>query len=123
MIFSPDLCELILAGEKTVTRRPVKFIPGTLTIPVPFAPCRYLPGIDYAIQPGRGKKSLGRIRVKSVIRQEVGEITPNDARREGFSGRLGFVDRWKLLYGCWLPEVQVWRIEFELVQANQGESE
>lgn len=45
VIFRPELARKIIRGEKTMTRRPIK--PGETT-------CRYRPGRDYAVQPGRG---------------------------------------------------------------------
>jgi hypothetical protein len=120
VIFSPDLCELILAGKKTVTRRPVKWTDPPRPLLARQFPCRYKPGRSYAVQPGRGKKSVGRIRVLTVIESVCGAIDDEDARREGFRDAEAFHTRWRSLYGDMAPWL-AWRIEFELVQANQGE--
>jgi len=114
VIFSPDLCELILSGAKTVTRRPVKVDSyDTLQFPLP---CRYVVGRTYAVQPGRGKKAVGRIRVVSVDREPLTLVRHgNEWAREGFASVNDFYRRWTDLYGL-VPAMQpVWRIEFELV--------
>ena len=91
-------------------------------------PSKYTVGKTYAIQPGRGKKSLGRIRIISVEKQALRDITQEDAVAEGFSGYFEwfptdqFFDYWCRLYRIINNEVhsdldldeQVWRIEFEL---------
>ena len=118
MIFSPDLCELILAGKKTVTRRPVKYAPYAST--AGWLDCRYQEGRSYAVQPGRGAKSVGRILIRSATREPLGNVAHRlEARREGFATVGDFVRRWEDLYGShlfsWAQEI--WRIEFELVAA------
>ena len=115
MIFKPELIEKILAGEKTVTRRPVKYDPAGEPLP-----CRYEPGRDYALQPGRGKKAVGRIRVLDVRREPLAEVDTADARREGFYGGPEFAAYWSKLYGSYDPTELVDRIEFELLPGGQS---
>lgn len=103
MIFRPDMIEPILAGRKTQTRRPAPV--GT--------ECRYKVGQDYAVQPGRSKRSIARIRIVSIDRVPVGSLTVEDARAEGFRSPQGFYDRWSEFYGGIFG--YCWRIEFELV--------
>lgn len=115
MIFSPDLAEKILAGEKTVTRRPRR---GSNPSGKPFGwvddPCRYKAGKTYAVQPGRGKKAVGHIRILSVKPQLMTDLDDDEARLEGFRNTGEFVAKWLAIYGkgSWLDAV--WRIEFEL---------
>ena len=122
MIFAPDLCEKILAGEKTVTRRRVKYDDQGRALP-----CRYKVGKVYAIQPGRGKKAVGRMRVTLVSPypgEPLGRLSDLQAALEGFQFILGdgdpvaFEDYWRRLYGSYNPRTMVWRIEFELVEAS-----
>lgn len=58
MIFGQEMIDAVLAGRKTVTRRPVKFLDGP-TRDWLRVPCRYKPGRTYAVQPrieeGRAK--------------------------------------------------------------------
>jgi len=105
MIFRPELAEKVLAGEKTETRRPVR--EGETE-------CRYVPGRDYAVQPGRRRRSVGRIAVTDVRRERLGEITHEGALREGFPTVRAFLDYWRQLHGRVDPEQEVWMIRFEL---------
>lgn len=124
MIFQREMVEKILAGEKTVTRRPVKYTVvtnhlGDYTQRTQSAnPCRYEVGKTYAVQPARGMKSVGRIRILAVRRMELDALNAHggvvDALREGFSSWKDFQDYWTTLYGSYDPTQLVDRIEFEL---------
>ncbi len=122
MLFGKDLIPAILEGRKTVTRRPVKYDHSEGWIYGPARPCRYKPGHVYAIQPGRGKKAVGYLRVLLVTGpEEVADVGLGaDWRREGFESPTAFVDYWCRLYGRWEPATRVWRIAFELVP-EEGE--
>ncbi len=104
MIFKPELVDLIRRGLKTETRRPVK----------PGQPCRYVPGRTYAVQPGRGRSQVFRIRVIDVRQEQLGQIDGVTARREGFSTGNAFLDYWRGLYGTVDLEQRVWAIRFEV---------
>lgn len=104
MIFKPRLARLVLAGKKTQTRRPVKAGEET---------CRYHEGRSYAVQPGRGKPQVCRIKILEVRRELLHEITYPDAVAEGFRTRDEFFDYWRELYKTGpLIEVPVWAIRF-----------
>lgn len=105
MNFKPELCELVLKGSKTVTRRPV----------ADRTECQYKEGRDYAICPGRGKSQLGRMVVHSVRQERLGWIDDEEAVLEGFADREAFIAYWMKLYGRWQWETLVWRIEFTVV--------
>ena len=77
------------------------------------AECRYVPGRDYAVQPGRGKRAVGRVRVTDVRREKLEEITHDGACREGFVDVEAFMDYWRRLHGHLASEQEVWRIRFE----------
>lgn len=85
MIFGRSLLPLVLDGTKTQTRRRSD---------------RYRPGRTYAVQPGRGKRAIGRIRVLDVRPERLMDITEDDARAEGFktqgamSARDQFLQYW-----------------------------
>ena len=108
MIFSPELAQAVLGGGKTVTRRPVKFVFGDCDLS-----CRYEVGRDYAIQPGRGKKGIGRLRVLDVEMQPLSDAL-TDFKAEGFFTADAFKAYWSKLYGGFDGDLAVWRIEFEL---------
>lgn len=109
MIFSGGLAEKVLAGEKTQTRRPAK----------DDLPCRYREGGTYAVQEGRGRKAVGRIRVLAIRRVPVGLLSRQDAIAEGFGSIAEFYERWRELHGSfggWC-----WAIEFELAEMPGAE--
>lgn len=113
MTFRPALAAMVAAGEKTVTRR--------LTSTNPRSPwfdggCSLVVGRDYAVCPGRGKNAICRVLVTSVTVQELGYLTDDEARREGFANAFEFEDAWKAINGSYDRHTKVWRIEFERVQ-------
>lgn len=112
MIFRPDLCELVLSGRKTVTRRPVSDNPRS---PWWREACALKNGADYAVCPGRGKPAVGRIRLTAAPElQWLGAITNSDAVLEGFHHRGEFVTYWERLYGDFNRGALVWRVQFRL---------
>ena len=112
MIFRPELVNLILRGQKTETRRPVKS--GETE-------CRYKVGRTYAVQPGRTKAGVARIRILSARKERLGLVTDEDAEREGFTARNDltprqeFLNYWLVLYGRLDEDQEVWVIRFKLV--------
>lgn len=136
MIFKQEMIDKILAGQKTVTRRPVKFRPSIHDDAGEQLPCRYEAGKTYAVQPvieegpgkGRGGKEIARIRVRSVRRIPLDhQLTISEAAKEGFDGFRSFRDYWENLYsgpGSYDSTQLVDRIEFELLpQAGALEAE
>ena len=126
---------------KSQTRRPVKpnevldhqAICGDtvyITDRVSFERIKWQMGRTYAVQPGRGKKSVGRIRITKIRRERLGMPTEADARAEGCHavtapGTIGFdrspigmfADLWNDIYGsgAWdrMCGDYVWVLEFE----------
>lgn len=117
MIFS-QTADLVRSGEKTQTRRPrksgdelritddgIKYIYNTETNRV-----RYSTARTYAIQDGRGKHGLGRIRIVDLRIEKLLDISAEDAIAEGILGDLeeptvpafayyhGFLKTWSRLY-------------------------
>jgi hypothetical protein len=135
VIFQPDAIQLIRERKKTMTRRPIKpvRISGTKRRPLTVgvlpgyspsaptakpAPCAYREGRVYACQPGRGQKGVLRITVTEVRAERLGDITPQDVRREGFRYSTEFRARWEELHGAWRPDDQVWAITFVVGDAR-----
>lgn len=109
MMFRPELAELVMLGEKTVTRRACSENPRS---PWWREACQPQPGRRVAIQPGRGKPRIGRATVVSVEREafDPASISEPEARREGFDSAASFRGTWARLHGA-LEPVDVWRIE------------
>jgi len=111
MIFRPELAAAILRGEKTVTRRRISANPRS---PWCRSPLRYPVGMEFAIQPGRGKPSVARAVVRARYIETLSGFTPLDARREGFPTRDAFVEAWKAINGSWDPDEIVHVVRFKL---------
>jgi len=121
MLFRADLMSKVLSGEKTQTRR----LSG-----------KYEVGKTYAVQPGRGKKAVARIRVLRVWLEDVRFIRLEDVYAEGFPTHKKFWTLWATLhdksvridpkwgeltifaelFGRPAEFYEAWAIEFELVR-------
>ena len=147
----------VLDGTKTQTRRPCKgedeeytwctptvddgLVTGhrILEVCVVGAKKNYLRwavGKTYAVQPGRGKKAVGRIRITKIRRQELQGIMPLDIMAEGIEPirvtpnrfmaevRLeDFAQLWDCIYRKpyrWEDNPDVWVLEFELVKGSES---
>ena len=132
MIFSEPLLTKVLAQEKTVTRRPVKFETVDTGVAIE-RPCRYKRYASYAIQPviehgpgkGRGGKEVARPFVVRVDRELLGgglDWSTSEAQREGFGDWPTYREYWIALYGSYNPSQLVDRIEFELLPSPVGEA-
>lgn len=107
MIFQPDFAQLVLAGRKTQTRR-------RLTAENAES-CRYKVGRTYAVQDGRGRPALGRIRILSAVPVLVDQLSHEDAIAEGFENPNLFWQWWTRRYGNIVGQ-WCWRIEFEVAR-------
>lgn len=131
MNFKPELAEAVLAGRKTVTRRLVSENPRS---PWFKGRCALQVGRTYAVCPGRGKPAIGRVLVRHVDQQRLGDpfgLTLGDrlegdacaqeaAFREGFESVVAFKLAWLKINGTYDPDARVWRVEFELHDGRSG---
>ena len=94
----------VLDGTKTQTRRPAKWEEDkeyTWVAPTPTGSritevvginnagdhkLKWAVGKTYAVQPGRGKKSVGRIRITKIRRERLHQISGYDVVAEGTEG-------------------------------------
>lgn len=151
MQFKPEMCQSILDGTKTQTRRLVKprevsrdgyktvakswahvvlGITGYRTW-VPYYP-KWQVGRTYAVQPGRGRKAIGRIRITAIRREHLQDMSANDAITEGLMpgglyGQTCALTRFTLLWDSiytklgtrWQDNPEVWVLEFEVSNDQQ----
>lgn len=89
MIFTPGHTEEILAGRKTQTRRVCK--PGEWrATPAPDGVAmfsgriKWEVGKTYAVQPGRGKTAVARIRITDIRQERLQDIDWHDLEAEGY---------------------------------------
>jgi len=138
VIFLPGLAKAILAGKKVETRRLVKPGDNLLWMKIAEHPhrgnpahvhivlgsdgrIRWTEGKTYAVQPGRGKKAIGYIRVEEIRQERLQQITLRGARREGMSGRKAFTALWNGIHESphkWASNPQVWVLVFRQVLAK-----
>lgn len=111
MIFQHTI-DKVLSGEKTQTRRRVKpnhvcwadsydengatEITDVRVVIDESRPGRkiYEVGKTYAVQPARGKPAVARIRITDIRREDVRNISDEDALAEGFGDRESFLELW-----------------------------
>lgn len=140
----------VLDGTKTQTRRPVKrpewgitsFHEGMAYAEEGVGEIievwgrrgyrKWAVGRTYAVQPGRGKKAVGRIRITKIRRERLRDITEDDAQAEGMQRyqerdylgyyKTSFIVVWDSLYRKpyrWEDNPEVWVLEFEKVEATR----
>lgn len=138
MIFK-DTWEKVLDETKTQTRRIVKDDEYTWTDPLgnitevvgKHHRLKWQVGKNYAIQSGRGKKSLGRIKLKKINMENLQHISDRDAKKEGVrklyrcpqwithEATLSFKQLWDGIHkksgDRWEDNPEVWVLEFELI--------
>ena len=134
MIFTPEHCNMILRGEKTQTRRIVK--PGEtwepyddvitassyrLPLPHQMAPVnrvKWQVGSTYALQPGRGKSAVGRIRITDIHGENLTYIADEDAIEEGAADVAAYARVWDSINTRkgtrWADNPAVWVLAFEV---------
>ena len=137
MIFKDKLCQKVLDGTKTQTRRLMKndeyVWVGSNTSIVEVCDSnnrlKWHVGNTYAVQPGRGKRAVGRILLTKIGRGFIQNISPADIIAEGISTTLRgyaaethlysqFRELWDSIHPKgkrWKDNPEVWVLEFELV--------
>lgn len=107
MLFKKLLLEKILKGEKTQTRRPIERKSGIHVCSV-----REKVGVRAGYT-----KFVAYIVIKKRFQQRLGDISAEEAKKEGFLSIEDFKRAWAALYG-WNPNQVVWVYEFELAKQD-----
>lgn len=108
MLFSDEHIQLLLDGEKTETRRR-------------WDESQVIEGNSY-----RATTDLftprtdapAYITVESVYKEQLHEITDDDAEAEGGYTVEEFRQLWKEMHGEWNPEETIWVVEFTASQTD-----
>lgn len=111
MNFRPELADAVMAGRKTETRRALSTNPRS-----PWHPDAPWPaGKRFAVCPGRSKPNIGHARVITARVVQLGRLTLEEARAEGFASVAEFEETWRALHaGEYDERARVWRVEFEV---------
>jgi len=128
--------EAVLAGTKTQTQRlvqpadvGVQAEDGSYTAVMRGGRTQYAVGKDYAIQPGRRAKQIGRIQLLRIERQPVQSITREQVIAEGYLSadapsdvdhQAVFSQNWNEIHTQsgtrWEDNPDVWILTFKLLQ-------
>ena len=92
----------IREGQKTQTRRTHKRT--------------WKEGRTYAIRDNWFGNPLGHIKIIRKFQQKLGEISPEDVKKEGYNSLEEFRKAWIEINGSWTPEQIVTIYEFEYVK-------
>ena len=106
LLFKKNYVEQIIRGEKTATRR--------LSRPMVKA------GGAYRIRIGFFDSLPDRIRVNRLNEQRRGDMTDEDAAKEGAPSLEEFRREWAQLYGAGDDQATVWVVEFEYIAPDRN---
>lgn len=139
MLFTPENAKKVLSGQKTQTRRPCQETDQAVLVDGKIDEViavfndihkrrKWKVGNVYAVQPGRGKKAIGHIKLLSIRQERVNEISEEDAKAEGVSSwtlptgekvyKPEFVSLWDSIYSggmAYHTGPAVWALTFEKV--------
>jgi hypothetical protein len=63
---------------------------------------------------------FARVRITSVRRERLGDISGGDVAREGYRSRRDYRRAWEAIYGSpWEDDLEVWVVDFKLLD-RQG---
>jgi len=105
LLFPPDDVKLVQYGSKTITIRPLR-------------KTRMRAGSVYdAKLKVTSEKSFAHLLVTDVYRKRLGELTEEDAEREGLTSLSELRKRWEASYGKWDDDDIIRVIEFRAMTA------
>ena len=106
LLFKKHYVEQIICGDKTATRRPSRPMVKE--------------GGSYHIKVHLFESLPYKILVKRLYEQTLGNMTPQDAEKEGYPSLREFREEWESLYRSWDPRQTVWVVEFEYAGADRN---
>ena len=106
LLFKKSYVNKIINGEKTATRRPKRPM--------------VKPGGEYNIRVGFYTHLPDRFRVVKRFQQRLGDMSHDDALREGFRDLDEFHEAWEGIYGTHDPDQVVWVVEFKYLGSDRN---
>lgn len=100
ILFKPEHVEPILSGRKTQTRRT--------------GAKRWKVGSVHQARLNYYAKPFAYLRIVSVRQERLGDISGDDAKREGYPTAEAYKEVFKRIYGWWNPDAEVWVIDFAI---------
>ena len=99
----------VVSGDKWQTRRLVagnEVLRGDTVrvyadLPLPHSMTgriKWQVGRTYAVQPGRGQKAVGRIRITDIREEDIRQISIFDVQKEGFDSQIAFLETWTRMH-------------------------
>ena len=107
LIFKKHHLKMVIAGTKTMTRRVHK------------RPLKA--GRVYQLKRDWYHMIDERIKILRVFQERLGDITEEDARKEGGYTIEEFKDVWRDITKAWTPDMEVTVYEFEMVEPETCE--
>ena len=108
MMFKRELLDLVISGKKTQTRRLHKRV--------------LKEGRIYALKRSWIKSTGDYIKITKVARQRLGEVTEEEAEKEGFNSLEEFRNAWVRINGSWDPDMEVVVYDFKLTDPPPKQS-
>ena len=108
MMFKRELLDLVIQGKKTQTRRRHKNLLKEKQ--------------KYVIKKNWYKNTEHYIRITKVYSQKLGDVSEEEAHKEGFSSIEEFRDAWIKINGSWDSDIVVTVYEFELADPPPKQS-
>jgi hypothetical protein len=105
MFFKDEHIIPIISGKKTQTRRRINRT----------GKCPYKPGHAYQCRDNYSAGAFAHILIKSVRQERLGDITDEDAIREGYPTRIDYFAAFEKIYKRMDPDEIVWVIDFEVI--------
>lgn len=104
ILFKEYHAKLILEGKKTQTRRLWK------------KPRVKIGNIYKAKTNLYSKQHFALLKITGLRKEKLGEISPEDVKKEGYATLGDFIEAWTQIHGLWDPELEVYVIDFEVIE-------
>lgn len=105
ILFKHEHVAPILSGQKTQTRRTGKL--------------RWKVGAIRQAKTGYKKDSeFAKLRILAIRSERLGDISPEDAIKEGYNSVAEYIEVFQRIYKRWDPNEVVWVIDYEKVEGE-----